>query len=251
MAIQIVTHGDSLVVDSRLIAEELGIEHASLIKTIKKHIERLGRKKPVRFEIDVVKRPQGGTYEVSYCYLNEYQATLLMTFSRNTEQVLNCKEKLVDGFEKAKKIIKEVIPQQSDRIRELELENENLRLKSHYMDRRDAIRQIHGVEMLALLDGRPDAVVPVREVIRESVICKDGRNVSFVGKSLADLGRELGIKTGKEFEQWLERSGRGDLISQGMRAVSAPYIAEEDIQEVKRLWLCQSTRARQLLLGES
>ena len=129
MAIQIITLNESLVVDSRLIADELGIEHATLLKTIKKHLDRLERKEPVRFEIDVVKRPQGGTYEVSYCYLNEYQATLLMTFSRNTEQVLDCKEKLVDGFSKAKQIINEVIPAQNDRIRELQMQNENLRLE--------------------------------------------------------------------------------------------------------------------------
>lgn len=120
MAIEILTVNESLVVDSRLIADELGIEHATLLRTINKHLDRLERKEPVRFEIDVVKRPQGGTYEVSYCYLNEYQATLLMTFSRNTEQVLDCKEKLVDGFEKAKRTIKEAAPTQSDRIRELE-----------------------------------------------------------------------------------------------------------------------------------
>lgn len=236
MAIQIITVNESLVVDSRLIANELGIEHATLLKTIKKYIDRLERKNPVRFEVDVVKRPQGGTYEVSYCYLDEYQATLLMTFSRNTEQVLDCKEKLVDGFEKAKKIIKEVIPAKSDRIRELEMELEISRNNRYILDRSDAIASIHGVGMLALIKGVPDAVVTVREVVTESVICKDGRTVSFIGKSLAELGKELGFKTGKQLEDWLEKIGRSDLISQGMRAVSASYIAEEHFKEVKQLW---------------
>jgi phage regulator Rha-like protein len=104
--IQVTTVNEILVVDSRLVAEELGIEHRALMQTIKKYIDRLERKEPVTFQMDVVKRPQGGTYEVSYCYLNEWQATLLMTFSRNTEQVLNCKEKLVDAFSEAKKLIK-------------------------------------------------------------------------------------------------------------------------------------------------
>jgi phage regulator Rha-like protein len=100
--LDITTQNDTLVVDSRLIAEDLGIEHDSLLKTIKKYVDRLSRKSPVRFEIDVVKRPQGGTYEVSYCFLNESQATLLMTFSRNTDRVLDCKENLVDAFTAAK-----------------------------------------------------------------------------------------------------------------------------------------------------
>lgn len=100
--LDITTKDDTLVVDSRLIAEELGIEHRGLMQTIRKYLDRLERKTPVTFEMDVVKRPQGGTYEVSYCFLNEAQATLLMTFSRNTDRVLDCKENLVEAFTAAK-----------------------------------------------------------------------------------------------------------------------------------------------------
>jgi len=248
MAIEIVSQNDCLVVDSRLIADELGIEHATLLKTIKKHLDRLERKEPVRFEIDVVKRPQGGTYEVSYCYLNEYQATLLMTFSRNTEQVLDCKEKLVDGFEKAKQIIKEVIPAQSGRIRELELELELTKAKTYYMDRRDAIRLIHGAEVLALLDGRPDIVIEKVEKVTETIICKNGRNVSFEGRSTAELGKELGFKSGKELERWLEKNGHSHLVCQGLRVNQASYIPTENLKEVKQLF--SKARNRQLLIGE-
>lgn len=248
MAIEIVSQNDCLVVDSRLIADELGIEHATLLKTIKKHLDRLERKEPVRFEIDVVKRPQGGTYEVSYCYLNEYQATLLMTFSRNTEQVLDCKEKLVDGFEKAKQIIKEVIPAQSGRIRELELELEVTKAKTYYMDRRDAIRLIHGAEVLALLDGRPDIVIEKVEKVTETIICKNGRNVSFEGRSTAELGKELGFKSGKELERWLEKNGHFHLVCQGLRVNQASYIPTENLKEVKQLF--SKARNRQLLIGE-
>ena len=248
MAIEIVSQNDCLVVDSRLIADELGIEHATLLRTIKKHLDRLERKEPVRFEIDVVKRPQGGTYEVSYCHLNEYQATLLMTFSRNTEQVLDCKEKLVDGFEKAKQLIKEVIPAQSERIRELELELELTKAKTYYMDRRDAIRLIHGAEVLALLDGRPDIVIEKIEKVTETIICKNGRNVSFEGRSTADLGKELGFKTGKELERWLEINGHSHLVCQGLRVNQAPYIPTENLKEVKQLF--SKAKNRQLLIGE-
>lgn len=100
--LDITTQNDTLVVDSRLIAEELGIEHRTLMQTIRKYLDRLERKTPVTFQTDVVKRPQGGTYEVCYCFLNEAQATLLMTFSRNSDRVLDCKEHLVDAFTAAK-----------------------------------------------------------------------------------------------------------------------------------------------------
>jgi phage regulator Rha-like protein len=251
MSIQIVTVNESLVVDSRLIAQELGIEHASLLKTIKKYLDRLGRKEPVKFEIDVVKRPQGGTYEISYCYLNEYQATLLMTFSRNTEQVLDCKEKLVEGFEKAKQLIKEVIPAQNDRIRELEMQLEISQNNRYILDKSEAIASLHGVEILALIKGVPNAIVPVKEVITETVVCKDGRNVSFVGRSLADMAKQLGFKTGRELEIWLKRQKQDHLICQGMRAVQAPYIPEENIKTVKDLFAQKrKSVSRQMLIGE-
>lgn len=248
MAIEIVSQNDCLVVDSRLIADELGIEHRALMQTIKKYLDRLERKEPVTFKMDVVKRPQGGTYEVSYCYLNEYQVTLLMTFSRNTEQVLDCKEKLVDGFEKAKQIIKEVIPAQSGRIRELELELELTKAKTYYMDRRDAIRLIHGAEVLALLDGRPDIVIEKVEKVTETIICKNGQNVSFEGRSTAELGKELGFKSGKELERWLEKNGHSHLVCQGLRVNQASYIPTENLKEVKQLF--SKARNRQLLTGE-
>lgn len=100
--LDITTQNDTLVVDSRLIAEELEIEHRALMQTIRKYLDRLERKTPVTFQMDVVKRPQGGTYEVTYCFLNEAQATLLMTFSRNSDRVLDCKENLVEAFTAAK-----------------------------------------------------------------------------------------------------------------------------------------------------
>jgi phage regulator Rha-like protein len=100
--LNVTTQNNTLVVDSRLIAEDLGIEHRALMQTVKKYLERLERKTPVTFKMEVVKRPQGGTYEVSHCFLNESQATLLMTFSRNSDQVLDCKERLVEAFSLAK-----------------------------------------------------------------------------------------------------------------------------------------------------
>ena len=72
-----------LVVDSRLISEELGIQHKSLLKTIKKHIEILERKSPARLKVLVTKRPQGGTYEEKYYYLGETQTCSLLSVCRN------------------------------------------------------------------------------------------------------------------------------------------------------------------------
>ena len=142
----------------------------------------------------------------------------------------------------------EVIPAQSGRIRELELELELTKAKTHYMDRRDAIRLIHGAEVLALLDGRPDIVIEKVEKVTETIICKNGRNVSFEGRSTAELGKELGFKSGKELERWLEKNGHSHLVCQGLRVNQASYIPTENLKEVKQLF--SKARNRQLLIGE-
>lgn len=144
-----------------------------------------------------------------------------------------------------------IIPKQNDRMRELEMQLEISRNQKYILDKSEAIVNLHGVEMLALLQGRPDAVVPVKEKVTETMICIEGRTVSFVGKSTAELGKELGFKTGKELETWLTRNKKEHLICQGMRAVQAPYIPEENIKEIKRLFSLERNKTqRQLLIGE-
>lgn len=151
-----------------------------------------------------------------------------------------------------------VIPAQNERLRELELrlkiaELEKATSDNHlYLEgRREFIMNAYGVGTLALIQGRPDAIVHVKETVTETVICRDGRNVSFEGKSTAEIGKELQFKTGKEFERWLTSKGRQDLICQGMRAVQAPYIPTEHLAEVKKLWSeSRKDKGTQLLLGE-
>ena len=116
------------------------------------------------------------------------------------------------------------------------------------MDRRDAIRLIHGAEVLALLDGRPDIVIEKIEKVTETIICKDGRNVSFEGRSTADVGKELGFKTGKDLERWLDGNGGSHLVCQGFRINQAPYIPTENLKEVKAIFA--QNKNRQLLIGE-
>ena len=92
-----------LVVDSRLIAEELGIQHKNFLGTLSKYIDEIeGDWGQVAFETETVKNSVGASNAVKYALLTEQQATLLMTYSRNTQQVRKCKRQLVKAFEKAK-----------------------------------------------------------------------------------------------------------------------------------------------------
>jgi len=102
------------VVDSRLIADRLDIDHKSFIKTVRKYQTKVEQRFGcIRFEISSIQMPKGGTREeVSHAYLTEDQASTIMTFSKNTETVIDCKLDLVESFSKAKEVIKQfAIPQ--------------------------------------------------------------------------------------------------------------------------------------------
>lgn len=94
----------NLVVDSRLIAEELGIQHKSLkdlIRTYQSDFEVFG-------EVTVVAAqgkslPQGGFGQAeTYYYLNEDQSYLSLTYSKNTPKVRQAKVNLVKAFRQAR-----------------------------------------------------------------------------------------------------------------------------------------------------
>jgi len=247
-----------LVVDSRLVATELGIEHATLLKTIKKYLTRLERKEPARFQIDVVKRPQGGTFEETYCYLTESQATLLMTFSRNTDQVLDCKERLVDAFSKAKQIIKEVIPQQIDRIRELELELQLVTMNRsleevRFNNNRLAcdMATMHGQQFTLTVLGRGDQVVevekPIIEVLDKS--CGDKRR----GMTAVQMNNYLKQKTGNGFKSGaalvraLEKLAP-ELVDLIQRPINQEFIHEDNIDAAFKI--LSRGEQKQLRIGE-
>jgi phage regulator Rha-like protein len=101
--LQVIEKNSVLVVDSRLIAEELGIEHRSFKDTIQVNAsdleEHFGQ---LRRETAPSKANGGGGFGETYYLLTEEQATYLMTLSRNTEQVKKAKLNLVKAFSAAK-----------------------------------------------------------------------------------------------------------------------------------------------------
>ncbi|HEY9598313.1 MAG TPA: Rha family transcriptional regulator [Cyanophyceae cyanobacterium] len=92
-----------LVVDSRLICVRLDIEHITLMETIDKYQTQIEQAFGIiRFKTEKKKgrgRPQ------RYALLNEEQATFVMTLSRNTETVIQCKIELVQAFSIAKQLL--------------------------------------------------------------------------------------------------------------------------------------------------
>ena len=82
---------------SDVIAEFAGIQHHTVTRLIQQHEADFKEFGSLRFEIEVRKRKVGATTAKHY-QLNEEQATLLMTYLKNTEQVRAFKKELVRQF---------------------------------------------------------------------------------------------------------------------------------------------------------
>ena len=82
---------------SDIIAEYAKVNYRSIQRTIEKHQKRLEKFGQVRFEITAVKYGRG-TNDKKIYYLTEEQATLLITFLKNTDVVADFKTELVRQF---------------------------------------------------------------------------------------------------------------------------------------------------------
>lgn len=82
---------------SEVIAEFAGIQHHTVTRLIQQYENDLKEFGSLRFQIEVRKREVGATTAKAY-HLNEEQATLLMTYLKNTEKVRVFKKELVRQF---------------------------------------------------------------------------------------------------------------------------------------------------------
>jgi anti-repressor protein len=85
------------VVTSVQIAKSLGVENRAVVQTAAKYLKELNEYGRVTF----VMRPfetLGGIQNIKICLLNEYQATFVVSVSRNTVQAVRLKKELNDAF---------------------------------------------------------------------------------------------------------------------------------------------------------
>lgn len=82
---------------SEVISECAGVQHHTVTRLIQQHESDFREFGSLRFEIEVRKRDVGATTAKKY-KLNEQQATLLLTFLRNTPTVIAFKKELVRQF---------------------------------------------------------------------------------------------------------------------------------------------------------
>lgn len=155
--------------------------------------------------------------------------------------------------------VENVIPAQSNRIRELELELELARAtdsaarsQERLMLATQAIATMHGSGMVALILGKPDAVVETPPTIIEKTVLvnQSGKPVAiYQGLSKTKLAQRYGMKKAQDFVNWLQSIGKADLLHKGMSATPCQYVPWEEVKELDRLW-SQRQGHRQRLIGE-
>ena len=186
--LQIIEKDNELIVDSRLVSQRLGIEHESFMRTIKKYQTKIERRfGHIRFEIETVTNSVKAVNESVFAYLTEDQATTLMTFSKNTEAVVECKLDLVEAFSGAKKAIKQfAIPS---------TKAEALRLAADLEDQLEAeklvtqqLLQEKQVLQLAIAESKPKAE------FYDIYVSRDGW---LTGEQIA---KQLSVSTRKMFD---------------------------------------------------
>ena len=95
--------GDEPRVDSRQLAEQLGNQHKNALALIERYTDKFKEFGLLAFQTEAVKAPgQRGTKHLKYALLNEDQAFLLLSLSRNTDRVVELKASLIMAFREAR-----------------------------------------------------------------------------------------------------------------------------------------------------
>ncbi len=147
--------------------------------------------------------------------------------------------------------VEKVIPAQTQEIERLKLELALAQTQERLILTSQAIATLHGSGMVALILGKPEAVVErVTEVEKTVLVNQSGKPVAtYKGLSKTKLAKRYGLKKAADLVNWLESIGKTDLLQPGITAAPCQYIPFESVPELDRLWAaCQGSRQR--LLGE-
>lgn len=98
----VLTGQDVPRVDSRLLAQHMGVQHKNTLELLQTHDTAFLEFGKVAFQTEALPGSRTGQKE-RFALLNEDQATLLLSLSRNTSRVVALKVKLVKAFSAARK----------------------------------------------------------------------------------------------------------------------------------------------------
>lgn len=226
-----------LVTDSRLIALDLQLQHETIIKNIRKYETKFQAMGNLRFEIGTSQpNANGACHQIMFVYLNELQASFLMTLSKNTEAVVQCKFNLSVAFDRAKKIITTIIPIQNDRIKELELQVRLAELNNVAVNNASLLVSMHGESLGLTIAGlNVGQIVEVKVATTEVLYPVTGNTAEFLDAKqlVAEVHRRSGqkVKSNAEFIRQVKAANRDDLTISVTRNATCEYIKPDKLNE--------------------
>ena len=149
------------------------------------------------------------------------------------------------------------VPKQNDRLRELELVNENMRLEIQRMDRMSSMTALHGVPTTLCLMGRDNAIVEVEKPVIEVIDDRHNQQTKSSGQTCAQLKdymkKRFGItfKSGADVQRVLEEIENKfgiSLLAELPRTVTTTYIPDEHTS--KAIEYLRDVKNWQMLLGQ-
>ena len=181
--ITIQTINSTLVVDSRLIASELGIQHKNLKETIRTYQADFEEFNPVAFETRLGNAlPQGGFAQgETFIYLTEDQCYLALTYSKNTPEARLAKVNLVKAFKEAREALvsQPKLNEPTDILLLLEQSAAAIR----------EARALAAREEQAKLIAESKVLDMAPKVELYNTICESGQNIT-----MGELAKVIGIK---------------------------------------------------------
>lgn len=196
---------------------------------------------------NLVKRAQGGGSTQEDYRLSRYAAYLVaMNGDVRKPQIAAAQAYFVAKTREAEVIV----PAQSDRIRELEIERDVEKMKYANNSLIGSLSAMHGAEVTLALLGKSNQILetdrPILETFNSSAKKFEGQTT----KQIADyLHKRYGIrvKSGAEVSRALIRADCADLIEKFQRPVTADGVKKENLEAVYQILLSGD---RQKLLGE-
>jgi phage anti-repressor protein len=152
----------------------------------------------------------------------------------------------------AKKAL-EVIPIQSQEIERLKLELDLAKTQERLLMTTNAIATLHGTQMVALILGKPDAVLTIPERV-ETLVAVDNRGraiSSFDGVGITYLTKRYNFKTTQACRRWLESIGILDSHWIVEPALIKTRKLPRDLLPLLDRQYAAKQGVRQRLLGES
>lgn len=201
---------------------------------------------------------QGRKYED--CKLSRYACYLIaMNGDPRKSEIASAQNYFVVKIREAEVII----PAQDAELEKLRIQlaiaqanNSTVLTQERLMLTGQSIVAMHGAPMLALIQGRPDAVVERTEVVRETVMVDANYKpvATFDGMGITEISKKLGFGVTKkgtaECRKWLQSVGiKDDDWRQEMTAHATAKLPRELMPKLKRLW-AQRRGDRQMLIGE-